>query len=195
MNLHIGSGSVYLLFYINIDVPAPDTYLAADRPDLVERWQTTEDKYYAMHHDKTIESLAAGPLQQEYVCDRFGDFSFLPVKDGYATEILTRQAFEHLSIAEARVALSNMYRALAPGGILRIDVPHHTETLSLLMETRNPFYVRHLIGPRRGEYGFHMMSYDRSTLKKLVQEAGFWYVSEEPNIHFFPAFCLRFLKP
>ena len=72
MKLHIGSGSVYLNGWTNIDVPGPKNFLAADRPDLVDRWATDEDNYYRRHKDKTIDKLRSGPLDQEYVCDQFG---------------------------------------------------------------------------------------------------------------------------
>lgn len=195
MKLHVGAGSIYLLGWCNVDLPAPKTFLACERPDLVERWKTTEDRYYARHEDKTQETLAAGPLDQEYVCDRYGSFAFLPTAERTVSTVLTRQSFEHLSLTEAIHALDNMHRVLVDGGILRIDVPDHEETLRLYLETGDRFYVRHLLGPRRNEYGFHLMSYDRPRLTNLVTSRGFKFVQEEPNIHFFPAFTLRFVKP
>lgn len=195
MKLHIGCGSVYLQDYCNVDLEGPKTFLAAERPDLVERWLTTEDRYYARHSDKTIDSLRVGPLDQEYVCDLYGSFLTWP-KLIRATEVLARHSFEHLSITEARAALTRLHDfILEPGGLLRIDVPDHDETLRLLIETGDRFYVRHLLGPRRGDFGFHMMSYTRERLRALVESHGFRFVEEEPNIHCYPAFCLRFEKP
>ncbi len=194
VRVHIGVGAVYLRGWFNIDVKAEKTFLAHDRPDLVERWATTDENYYAKHGDKTIETLAPGPLDQEYVCDEYGDFLNLPVAVGAASEVLARHAFEHLSIREARAALEMMDTIMKPGAILRLDVPDHEETLRLWHETGNQFYVRHLLGPRRDERGFHMMSYTRESLRKLVEEHGFTFQYEEPNIHFYPAFCLRFIK-
>lgn len=192
IRLHIGCGSVYLRDWLNVDIPGPETYLAADRPDLVERWGTTEDQYYARHQDKNIDTLRRGPLHQEYVCDRYGSFQFLPVSERI-DEILTRQSFEHLSSSEADAAMVQMKKVLKPGGLLRIDVPDHDQTLELLKSTGDDFYKRHLLGPRRDEYGFHMRSYNRDQLRKLVESHGFSHICEEKNIHFFPAFCLRFM--
>ncbi|HTK88440.1 MAG TPA: class I SAM-dependent methyltransferase [Nitrospiraceae bacterium] len=170
---------------------SPKTFLAVDRPDLVEYWRTTEDRYYAKHGDKTANSLRSGPLDQEYVCDRYGNLLELPIVL-YADEVLLRQTFEHLSLTEARRALREIRALLGPGGIVRIDVPDHEETLRLYRETGDYFYVRHLLGPRRTEFGFHMMSYTRDRLTALVESHGFRRIGEEPNIHFYPAFCLRF---
>lgn len=192
MRLHIGAGSVYLDNWINVDLPSENTFLASERPDLVEQWRTTEDAYYAKHEDKTQNSLRGGPLNQEYVCDRFGSFAFLPVKAGSVEEVLSRQSFEHLSIREARNALRNLKSAMVPGGILRLDVPDHEETLRLYRETGDYFFVRHLLGPRRTDCGFHMMSYDHERLVRLLESEGFRFVADESNPHFYPAICTRF---
>lgn len=194
MKLHIGCGSVWLEGYVNIDVPAQNTFLSFDRPDLVERWRTNDADYYAKHKDKTQDALRAGPLNQEYVCDMYGSFQELPPLRGDVQEVLARHSFEHLSITEARRAMCNLREIMAVGGILRLDVPDHEKSLEMLLETRDHFYVRHLLGPRRNDYGFHMMSFTRERLRALVEEYGFEYVGEEPNIHFYPAFCLRFQK-
>lgn len=194
MKLHVGSGAVYLSDWLNVDVPGPKTFLARERPDLVKRWQTTEDDYYGRHADKSIETLRAGPLDQEYVCDAFGDFLSIPVATYECNELLARHTFEHLSIREARQALNECLRVMRRGGILRLDVPDHEGTLQRFKETGDEFYIRHLLGPRRNEYGYHMMSYSRDRLRALIEAAGFKFVGEEPNIHFFPAFCLRFEK-
>ncbi len=195
MKLHIGSGSVYLAGWANVDVRGPKTFLAADRPDLVERWSTTEDQYYARHSDKTLETMRSGPLDQDYVCDHYGDFEHLPGNYWNADEVLTRHAFEHLSITEAHRALDSIDSMMKDGGILRIDVPDHEESMHLFKKTGDEFYIRHLLGPRRNDFGFHMMSYTKDRLRALVEDHGFIFVAEEPNIHLYPAFCLRFAKP
>lgn len=195
MKIHIGCGSVYLNGWANVDVRGPRTFLAADRKDLVDRWSTEESNYYGRHSDVTKESLAAGPIDQEYVCDYYGDFENLPGNYWSSDEVLARHSFEHLSATEAHRALDSIDSMLQPGGILRLDVPDHDETLRLFRETGDPFYVRHLLGPRRNDFGFHMMSYSRDRLRALVENHGFIYQAEEPNIHIYPAFCLRFVKP
>ncbi len=195
MKLHVGCGSVYLDGWMNVDLHGPKSFLAKDRPDLVQKWKTTDAAYYAKHPDKTIDTLRQGPLDQEYVCDYFATFSNLPCAAGKAEEVLARHSFEHLSIAEARHALDQIEGVLKENGILRLDVPDHDETLRLYRETGDEFYVRHLLGPRRNDYGFHMMSFTRDRLRRLVEEHGFVFLEEEPNIHIYPAFCLRFVRP
>lgn len=195
MKLHIGCGSVYLIGWKNVDVPSPQTFLASKRPDLVRKWGTTDDKYYERHRDKTQARLRAGPLSLEYVCDAYGSFENLPAQYWEVEQVLARHSFEHLSITEAHRALDQIDAIMKPGGLLRLDVPDHEGTLRLFKETGDEFYIRHLLGPRRNDRGFHMMSYTRDRLQALVEEHGFVFVEEEPNIHFYPAFCLRFEKP
>lgn len=195
MKVHIGCGSVYLDGWLNVDLAGPKTFLAKDRPDLVEMYKTTDDNYYGRHQDKTMEKLRKGPVEKEYVCDAFGSFSDLPGQTWQIEEILARHSFEHLSISEAHRALDEIDRKMKPGGLLRLDVPDHEGTLKKFKETGDEFYIRHLLGPRRNDYGFHMMSYSPDRLQTLVEAHGFVYEGEEPNIHFYPAFCLRFRKP
>lgn len=186
---------MYLDGYVNIDLQSPKTFLAQDRPDLVEKWKTTEDKYYARHQDKNQDTLRAGPLDQEYVCDCYGSFDNPPAAYWSVSEVLTRHCFEHLSITEAHKALDAIDAIMEPNGILRIDVPDHEGTLRKFKETGDEFYIRHLLGPRRNQYGYHMMSYSRERLTEVVEEHGFLLEREEENPHFFPAFTLRFRKP
>lgn len=195
MKVHIGSGTVYLRGWVNIDLPAPNTYLAADRPDLVELYGTDEAHYYARHNDhNTVCAFRSGPLDRPYLCDKYGDYTALPLESNSCTEVLARQSFEHLSWTEAAKALVEIERILVNDGILRIDVPDHDETVRLLRETGDTFYERHLYGSRRGSHGYHVMSYTRSALIGLAEGCGFEHVAEESNIHPYPAFCLRFRK-
>lgn len=194
MKLHIGCGSVYLRDWVNVDLPGDNTFLAHERPDLVESLVTDESNYYGRHQDKTIDKLRSGPLNQETVCDRFGSFHQIPARAHSVSELLARHCFEHLSISEADAALRQIQSVLCSGGLLRLDVPDHEQTLEKFIETGDRFFVRHLLGPRRGDFGFHMMSYSWDRLIDLVERYGFHFESREPNIHIYPAFCLRFVR-
>lgn len=193
--VHVGCGDVYLKDYINCDLRGMNTYLASDRPDLVDKNGTTEDNYYGNKKDRNTESVKAGLEKKEIVVDEYASFFDLPGSSWTLDEILSRQVFEHLSIGEAHRALDECDKKLAPGGILRIDVPDHEGTLLKFKETKDEFYIRHLLGPRGNDYGYHMMSYNKDGLISLVESHGFIFEKEEENIHFYPALCLRFRKP
>ncbi len=194
MKLHVGNGSVYLRDWVNVDLPSATTFLAGDRPDLVEALVTDESNYYGRHDDKNIVSLRNGPRVQETVCDRYGSFGFLPVQPGTASHILAVQVFEHLDRSEARAALGQCFTALDAGGLLTLDIPDADETLRKYHETGDEFYIRHLFGPRRDMYGSHF-HYTRQMLISLVESRGFDYLREAGQFHFYPAFTLIFRKP
>lgn len=189
----MGSGSVYLREWVNVDLPLPHVYLARERHDLVERFITSEDHYYARHTDKHADSLRGGPVTKDTVCDIYGSFTFIPARPGTVAEILARQVFEHLDRTEAKEALNHCYEALQPKGLLRLDIPDPDDTIRRYRDTGDEFYIRHLFGPRRDVYGFHT-HYTRAMLIELASQAGFWLEAEEPNIHFYPSYCLRFQK-
>lgn len=194
--LHLGCGTIYLRpGWTNVDLPSPRVFLAADRPDLVEAYATTEDHYYAKHetHAK-LEGFRAGPRHDQYVCDRYGSLTAIPCPDREADEVLARQVFEHLSLGEAKLALREIRRVLTSGGKLRLSVPDHEGSLRAFRETGNEILIRHLLGPRTDEFGFHLMSYTRRSLRALVESHGFEFVGEELNIHAYPALCLAWHK-
>lgn len=193
MKLHVGCGSVLLRDWVNVDLPLPHVFLSKERPDLVERFITTEDNYYGRHDDKTADSLRKGPVTKETCCDVYGSFAFLPARNETVSEILSVQCFEHLDRNEAEAAIKESARVLKPGGILRIDIPDADETIRQYRKTGDEFFLRHLFGPRRNEYGCHR-HYTREMLRNVVESHGFAFVREDAHQHFYPAFCLRFIK-
>ncbi len=195
MKLHLGCGTVYLRDWVNVDLPSENTFLATERPDLIAKFITSEEEgYYSRHKDKTREKLRSGPLDQQSVCDRYGSFRQLPARPNSVSEILARHVFEHMSIDEAGYALEEVRRVSEYRGLLRLDVPDHYETLKMFQETHDTFFIRHLLGPRRDDHGYHMMSYTKGRLISLVSSRGFTFIGDEPNPHFYPAFTLRFEK-
>lgn len=217
VKVHIGCQSIYLRDWINLDVPHPFAGLASEYPLRVERNITDEFDYYGRKKDKTPETIIReGPESNEGdVCDVYGSWQQMPFDDETVDEILSRQCFEHLSRPETMDALAETRRVLKPGGILRIDVPDHDETLEQLelaiiereeahgfgdteaAKKQNDFVLlmkRHLLGSRKNDWAIHMGSWSREALKEFCGRYGFDFVEEEPNIHFYPAFSLKFRK-
>lgn len=204
MKIHVGCGPVYLKpsvaddpenGWMNVDLPGERMFLAKDKPDIVAACETSEDDYYGRFKAESVDTLRQGPANRPGACDAHGSFDRLPCGIGESDEILARHVFEHLSLSEARRALDECDRALAPGGLLRIDVPDHDGTVKALVETKDLFYARHLFGSRKDAVGYHVMSYTREGLRRLVEEHGFVFEADEPNVHFYPAFCFKFRKP
>jgi len=193
---HIGSGTVYLSpGWTNVDLPAARCLLAADRPDLVEAYATTPERYYARHQEhNTVGSFASGPGTAPYLCDCFGRWDCLPFRAGEVVELLARQSFEHLSQREAHAALAEVRRVLVAGGVLRLSVPDHEAGLKAYRETGDPVMARVLLGPRNCAEGYHLQSYTYDTLRELVEGHGFAFVEREPNLHSYPSLCLVWRK-
>lgn len=179
--------------FINIDLPLPSVFLSKERPDLVERFITTENDYYGRHTDKTADTLRKGPVTKETCCDVYGSFAFLPARNETVTHILAVQCFEHLDRKEAEGALQECARVLKTGGVLRLDIPDADETIRLYRKTGDEFFLRHLFGPRRNEYGFHR-HYTREMLKELLLDHGFFFSAEEAHQHFYPAIAMKFIR-
>jgi hypothetical protein len=195
MNIHIGCGTVYLENFINVDLPSPNCFLAHERPDLLEKFTTTEDEYYAKHANNSIDKFKAGPKVVETVCDRYGTFQNIPARDNSVKKILSRQVFEHQSVKEALLALEECRRVLLPGGRLTIDVPDTEASIRMYGQTQDPFYIRHIVGPiSKGSWGHHIMSYSEPELVNLCESNGFIFLTQEENIHSYPAICLTFLR-
>ena len=195
MKCHVGNGFVYLRpsllddsrgGWMNLECRESEAVLAPDAPDLVKRFGTTDDDYYSKFSGVTEDTLRKGPIQADVppVCDAYGTAQSIPASDGGVTEILGRQVFEHFSIREARAALTEFHRVLACGGILRLDVPCHDGTVAKIREGDDPFWARHLLGCKKNDVAYHVMSYTREALRRLVEEYGFVYDGEEKNVHF-----------
>lgn len=193
MKLHVGSGSIYLAGWVNVDLPLPHVALAVESPGLVAEFITEESNYYARHKGKSFDDWRKGPNPIKTVCDVFGSFEFLPARPNSVDHILSIQCFEHLTIETARRTLKECARVLKWGGHLQLDVPDPEETLERYRETGDKFFVRHLFGPRQNEFGFHTF-YNRQTLTRLAADAGFNFEAELPNRHPYPSFELLFVR-
>lgn len=196
IRLHVGCGSVYLLDYVNVDLPESGSALAKDWPRYVKKWGTLEKDYYGRQEtqDRTQLELGIKPDLTEMVCDVYGTWDALPADDCSVSELLARQTFEHLSLREAKLAMQECVRILCTGGLLRIDVPDCEQTLEEYAKYGGNFFKRHLLGSRKNHAAYHLVGWTRHSLIHFVQDYGFEYVEEEPNIHFYPAFCLKFKK-
>jgi predicted SAM-dependent methyltransferase len=207
IRVHVGNGSIYLLGWVNIDVYESGAGLAQDCPDRVKRWGTTEAEYYA----KSKFASKAGMVDtSEFVVDAYGSWESMPFEEESVDQILSRQCFEHLSKREAQWAFLEAHRVLKPGGILRIDVPDHAEAMSQFAalsidlfcttdptekpakQNKKDFMLRHILGSRKNDFAYHMGSWTREKMIAFAERRGFKFVEEETNIHFYPAFCLRF---
>lgn len=203
--VHVGAGYVYLTpsvltdpnGWLNIEDRDSGAILASSNKGRAKDLSASDDDYYKKFKDVTSGELGKGPkiVDGPSVCDAYGLANQIPASDGSADIVLARQVFEHLSIREAKEALVEFWRVLRPGGILRLDVPDHDGTVAKIRSGGDPFWARHLLGSKKNNGAYHVMSYTSDKLRELVESHGFEFVNQEQNIHFYPAFCLRFAKP
>lgn len=199
LKLHVGCGTVYLDGYVNLDVEVPGySFLASERPDLVERNRTTVDRYYKKEESR--ETLEGGPRERQFcVVDRYADLRALPYAAGSADEIRSVQSLEHLDMKEGPRVLRHWRDVLRPGGVLHVDVPDFEETARQLLaqpdEPSKEWYYRLVYGSQKNAYAFHKNGFSPARLEWMLREAGFRDVRHVPNtIHFYPVAIAEAIK-
>lgn len=199
LKLHVGCGTVYLDGYVNLDVEVPGySYLASERPDLMERNRTTVDRYYKKEESR--ETLEGGPREEQFcVVDRYADLRSLPYEPNSADEIRSVQSLEHLDMKEGPRVLRHWRDVLRPGGVLHVDVPDFEETARQLLaqpdEPSKEWYYRLVYGSQKNAYAFHKNGFSPARLEWMLREAGFREVRHLPNtIHFYPVTIAEAIK-
>jgi SAM-dependent methyltransferase len=197
--LHVGCGTVYLDGYVNLDVEVPGySFLATERPDLLERNRTTVDRYYKVEESRA--TLEGGPRgAQHCVVDRYADLRALPYERDSVDEIRSVQSLEHLDMKEGPRVLRHWRDLLRPGGLLHVDVPDFEETARQLLaqpdEPSKEWYYRLVYGSQKNAYAFHKNGFSPARLEWLLREAGFREVRHVPNtIHFYPVAIAEAIK-
>ena len=199
IRLHVGCGTVYLDGYVNIDVPVDGySFLASERPDLVEGNRTTVDRYYK--HDESRATLERGPGRtQACVVDRYAPMDALPYPPNSVDEIRSVQCLEHVSMKEGPRILHHWHEILKPGGVAHVDVPDFEETARQLLaqpdEAAKEWYYRLVYGSQKNAYAYHKNGFSPARLERLLREAGFRDVRHVPNtIHFYPVTIAEGIK-
>jgi len=93
----------------------------------------------------------------------------LPEETGAVDEIRASHVLEHLTFREATEALRDWFRALKPGGILRVAVPDVEKCLAA-DDGKRLFY---LMGGQTDEHDIHKSAYDADRLDGLLEHVGF----------------------
>jgi SAM-dependent methyltransferase len=195
MKLHLGCGSVYLEGYVNIDSPQNlNAFLAEDRPDLVSRWKTTEDRYY----DNQPPLILNTTRNLEFVADVLQDITNLTFPGESASKILIVQTFEHLSNTEVEKALKNWHKVLRIHGCLQIHVPDIEESIDQFLNANTrkerEAVARLIFGTRKGPLFYHHYGYTKEGLAKLLEDFGFGHSKFLPTIHPYPSFVISVEK-
>ena len=119
-------------------------------------------------------------------------------KDGSVDVVYASHTFEHLSQKSAELFLSEAYRCLKPGGVIRLVVPdlyqickkyideyehgHEEDPTAFIMwainmnregQYGNPGFFKRIVFEWQGYPHQHKFMYDDKSLKKRMKDAGF----------------------
>jgi hypothetical protein len=143
---------------------------------------------------QAISALFSGNSRRFPAAVQYGDIRRgLPIEDGLVRGCFASHVLEHLSLEDFRLALSNTFRMLAPGGTFRLIVPDLHERARRYVEEANrkspdaastflrsaglgheqrpktPLqHLRYLIGG-----SMHLWMWDEYSMSAELQRAGF----------------------
>ena len=172
MKIQVGTGDVYLEGFVNTDVHIPGySFLARERPDLVEVNRTTFEHYYKHPYSLT------GPLDRLCVADAFMDARALTFSDECCEFLVAVQVLEHFTPCEALKALREWRRVLRLGGTLFVDTLDFLGLATLAMTDSSPdeeeYFFRMIYGSHKNAYACHKDGYSHRKLTELLLLAGF----------------------
>jgi predicted SAM-dependent methyltransferase len=98
----------------------------------------------------------------------------LPHPDNSVDDIRASHVLEHLTFAKAGEAMRDWYRALKPGGRLRIAVPDVDKVMG--MKRADPLWRFYLMGGQTDADDIHQSCYDEALLSQAFGEAGFVHI-------------------
>jgi predicted SAM-dependent methyltransferase len=87
---------------------------------------------------------------------------------------------EHFPHAKVPEVLTEWFRVLKQGGILRLSVPDFDLLLDIYRDSGNDIntIISALMGGQDYKYNFHMISFNKASLSSLLKNAGFREVEE-----------------
>jgi ubiquinone/menaquinone biosynthesis C-methylase UbiE len=96
------------------------------------------------------------------------------IKDNSVELIYACHVLEHFKRFETAAVLQEWFRALAPGGVLRLAVPDFEAIVKIYQETKNLDSLMGLLfGGQDYQYNFHFRIFDFLSIEKLLLSVGF----------------------
>ncbi|PIS47386.1 MAG: hypothetical protein COT17_03675 [Elusimicrobia bacterium CG08_land_8_20_14_0_20_51_18] len=100
----------------------------------------------------------------------------LDFENGIFEEILARQVIEHLGFFKTRYFMSEAYRTLSPGGVLKIETPNIEKSFENFLKAGNSGERELVLGWIYGgesEHMTHVYCFPVELMKRLAKESGF----------------------
>ncbi len=131
----------------------------------------------SVNHEKfvNIDGLPAPHIHYIRAIDDLSPFTANSVDLIYGSHCL-----EHFSHREVPVVLAEWFRVLKTDGILRLSVPDFDALCKIYQESGNEMdsILEVLMGKQNYKYNFHMTAFNKSSLTRLLKNAGFREVQE-----------------
>lgn len=95
--------------------------------------------------------------------------------DGTVDMVYMSHILEHIPRAKLMAVLQEMNRVLKIGGVLRLSVPDFDRLLEVYQAAQRDLEAIHLLlmGGHDSEYNIHHWAFNRGSLSRLLQQAGF----------------------
>ena len=131
----------------------------------------------SVNHDKfvNIDGLPAPHIHYIRAIDDLSPFKANSVDLIYGSHCL-----EHFSHRKVSVVLAEWFRVLKTDGILRLSVPDFDALCKIYQESGNELdsILEVLMGRQDYKYNFHMTAFNKSSLTRLLKNAGFREIRE-----------------
>lgn len=94
---------------------------------------------------------------------------------GSAALIYASHVLEHFGRHDCRAVLSEWYRILAPGGVLRLSVPDFEQLIKVYDASGRDLetVLGPLVGGQTHPYNYHYNAFDSRRLSRILTEVGF----------------------
>jgi predicted SAM-dependent methyltransferase len=131
----------------------------------------------SVNHDKfvNIDGLPAPHIHYIRAIDDLSPFKANSVDLIYGSHCL-----EHFSHRKVPLVLAEWFRVLKTDGILRLSVPDFDALCKIYQESGNELdsILDVLMGRQDYKYNFHMTAFNKSSLTRLLKNAGFREIRE-----------------
>ena len=172
VKVNLGCGLAVTKGWINVD--ASLNALFASWPRVVHKLLyrlSGSNRYYSL--EQYCDLLENNVFMQH-------DLSYsIPLKDQTADFIYSSHFLEHLFKQDAERLLTDCYRALKPGGILRISIPDLAYAISLYArgEKEQMMTAYFFVEDKESFLARHKYMYDFDLLKSLLEKIGYSQVT------------------
>ena len=100
--------------------------------------------------------------------------------DGSVDLIYASHCIEHFSYLRTKSVLSEWFRVLKKGGVLRLSIPDFDKLVEIYKKHNNnpDVIIPQLMGGQENKYNFHLTTFNSVNLTRYLEDVGFSSVNE-----------------